>query len=54
LWNAQSWPDRSALPSLGCILLDQIALPANLTAESIDANLEAEYAATLWEPGGKA
>lgn len=54
LWNAESWPDRSALPSLGCILLDQIALPANLTAESIDANLEVEYAATLWEPGGKA
>jgi PPOX class probable FMN-dependent enzyme len=54
LWNTQSWPDRASLPSLGCILVDQIALPADVTAESIDANLEVNYAATLWEPGGRA
>jgi uncharacterized protein len=53
LWNAESWPDRSAVPSLGCILRDQIALPDDVTAESIDANLEVNYAKTLWEPGGK-
>ena len=53
LWSAESWPDRSVLPSLGCILRDQIALPDEVTAESIDANLEANYATTLWEPGGK-
>ena len=47
------WPDRSALPSLGCILRDQIALPGEVTAASIDANLEDNYAKTLWEPGGK-
>ncbi|MEY2582252.1 MAG: uncharacterized protein QOE09_2101 [Ilumatobacteraceae bacterium] len=53
LWSSQSWPDRSTMPSLGCILRDQIALPENVTAESIDENLEVNYAATLWEPGGK-
>ena len=53
LWSAESWPDRSALPSLGCILRDQIALPDDVTAESIDANLEVNYAKTLWEPGGR-
>ncbi len=53
LWSAESWPDRSAVPSLGCILRDQIALPDDVTAESIDANLEANYVKTLWEPGGK-
>ena len=54
LWSAKSWPDRSAVPSLGCILRDQIALPADVTAESIDESLEVNYAKTLWEPGGKA
>ena len=54
LWSAETWPDRSAVPSLGCILRDQIALPADVTAESIDESLEVNYAKTLWEPGGKA
>jgi PPOX class probable FMN-dependent enzyme len=53
LWNGESWPDRATLPSLGCIIVDQFALPDNVTAESIDADLEVSYAATLWEPGGK-
>ena len=53
LWNGESWPDRASLPSLGCIIVDQFALPDDVTAESIDADLEVSYAATLWEPGGK-
>ncbi|HEY5424340.1 MAG TPA: MSMEG_1061 family FMN-dependent PPOX-type flavoprotein [Ilumatobacteraceae bacterium] len=53
LWDAQSWPQRDALPSLGCILVDQIDLPASVTAEVVDANLERGYAETMWEPGGK-
>ena len=53
LWSADSWPDRSAVPSLGCILRDQIALPEAVTAETIDASLEVDYAKTMWEPGGK-
>jgi len=53
LWDAQSWPQRDALPSLGCILVDQIELPDGVTAEVVDANLERGYAETMWEPGGK-
>lgn len=53
LWKGETWPDRTTLPSLGCILVDQIAMPDDVTAESIDANLEVNYAASLWEPGGK-
>lgn len=52
LWNVESWPDRAALPTLGCILRDQISSISELTPESIDENLELTYAATLWEPGG--
>ncbi|MEY2401392.1 MAG: uncharacterized protein QOJ08_1503 [Ilumatobacteraceae bacterium] len=54
LWSADTWPDRAALPSLGCILRDQIAMISEMTVESIDENLEKEYAKTLWEPGGNA
>ena len=54
LWNGESWPDRSAIPSLGCILRDQIASISEYSAEVIDADLEKGYAASLWEPGGKA
>ncbi|MEP7046289.1 MAG: MSMEG_1061 family FMN-dependent PPOX-type flavoprotein, partial [Ilumatobacteraceae bacterium] len=53
LWRSESWPDRSAVPTLGCILVDQIPTLAGATAEAIDADLEIGYAATLWEPGGK-
>jgi uncharacterized protein len=52
LWNPPTWPDRSALPTLGCILRDQIPLPDDVTAALIDENLESNYASTLWEPGG--
>jgi len=53
LWDAPSWPQRDALPSLGCILVDQIELPDGVTAEVVDANLERGYAESMWEPGGK-
>jgi PPOX class probable FMN-dependent enzyme len=52
LWSPQTWPDRASLPTLGCILRDQLPLPADLTTESLDELLEADYAKTLWEPGG--
>jgi PPOX class probable FMN-dependent enzyme len=54
LWSNETWPDRATLPTLGCILVDQISMPDDVTAESVDARLEVEYAASLWEPGGKA
>jgi PPOX class probable FMN-dependent enzyme len=53
LWRPETWPDRSTLPTLGCILVDQIPMPDNVTAALIDANLETNYAETLWEPGGE-
>jgi uncharacterized protein len=53
LWSIDSWPDRSAIPSLGCILRDQIPSISELSADTIDADLEVAYATTLWEPGGK-
>jgi uncharacterized protein len=53
LWNPATWPDRSTLPTLGCILRDQIPLPDDVTADLIDENLESNYVSTLWEPGGK-
>ncbi len=54
LWSEQTWPDRATLPSLGCILRDQIPSISEYTPESIDEDLERGYAKTLWEPGGKA
>ena len=53
LWKPQTWPDRSALPSLGCIIGDQIPALRDVPAATIDESLEAGYADTLWEPGGK-
>jgi PPOX class probable FMN-dependent enzyme len=52
LWRPQTWPDRATLPSLGCILRDQIAALPEVPAETLDELLETDYAKTLWEPGG--
>jgi hypothetical protein len=52
LWSPDTWPDRAALPTLGCILRDQISSIREMTVESIDEGLEHNYATTLWEPGG--
>ena len=38
LWDPQTWPDRSTLPSLGTIMRDQMALP--VSAEELDARLD--------------
>ena len=51
LWDPSRWPDRSSLPTLGCILRDQIPAVAAVAPEVIDANLEAGYEASLWQPG---
>jgi uncharacterized protein len=37
LWQPETWPDRSALPTLGTILRDQLALA--VPAEELDADL---------------
>jgi PPOX class probable FMN-dependent enzyme len=50
LWQPESWPDRSTIPTLGCIIRDQIPALRSVPAEAIDESLEADYAKTLWEP----
>jgi len=52
LWNPASWPDAATIPTLGCILRDQIPGLRDAPAEQIDDMLEADYDATMWEPGG--
>jgi PPOX class probable FMN-dependent enzyme len=37
LWQPETWPDRSTLPSLGTILRDQLSLP--VSAAELDAGL---------------
>jgi PPOX class probable FMN-dependent enzyme len=46
LWDPESWPDRSTLPSLGRILADQIAL--GQTAEETDRQLDEAYRHSMW------
>ncbi len=47
LWQAESWPDRADLPSLGKMLLDQ-AKPKDITAEELDVQIEESYAKRLY------
>jgi hypothetical protein len=47
LWQPETWPARSELPSLGQILLDQLK-PADATAETIEAGLEESYATRMY------
>lgn len=50
LWQPDTWPDRSSLPTLGCIIRDQIPALSDVPPAVIDESLEASYATTLWEP----
>jgi uncharacterized protein len=52
LWQPATWPDRGSLPSLGCIIKDQIPMVGEVDAKVIDDLLEADYVESLWEPGG--
>jgi len=46
LWNPPSWPPRAAMPTLGEILKDQLALPES-SAET-DRWLDESYAKSMW------
>jgi PPOX class probable FMN-dependent enzyme len=46
LWDPETWPERSALPSLGTILKDQMSLP--MSAEELDADLDRRSRATQY------
>ncbi len=46
LWDSTRWPERSALPTLGQILVDQLQLQT--TAEALDCDIEEGYATRLY------
>ena len=46
LWKPESWPDRSAMPTLGQILRDQLAVDQSAT--ETDRRLDEAYKQTLW------
>jgi PPOX class probable FMN-dependent enzyme len=52
LWQDESWPPRDAIPSLGCIVVDQIPEARGMDPALVDEQLEANYRETLWEAGG--
>ncbi len=52
LWDPATQIAREDLPSLGCIIKDQIPSMGDVDASVIDEVLEADYAESLWEPGG--
>lgn len=52
LWHPDTWPERESLPTLGCIIKDQIPAVGDVDGAVIDELLEADYAETLWESGG--
>jgi PPOX class probable FMN-dependent enzyme len=52
LWHPDTWPERDSLPSLGCIIKDQIPAASEVDVAVLDELLEADYAETLWESGG--
>lgn len=48
LWSPEGWPSTTGLASLGCVLADQMEELRSVPPAAIDADLEAGYAATLW------
>lgn len=46
LWQPETWPDRTTLPTLGEILKDQVAYAP--TAEEGDRRLDEAYRQTMW------
>jgi PPOX class probable FMN-dependent enzyme len=49
LWDPEAWPTADERPSAGRIFRDHAGI--DVPAEVIDADLEAGYVATMWEPG---
>jgi len=46
LWQGETWPDRSEMPTLGQILHDQLSLAGN--SEDEDTRLDEAYRKTMW------
>jgi PPOX class probable FMN-dependent enzyme len=47
LWQPATWPDRKAMPTLGQILKDQLAVDLE-SAEATDRWLDDAYAKSMW------
>jgi PPOX class probable FMN-dependent enzyme len=50
VWDASSWPAGDDRPSAAAIINDHLQLGVDPAV--IEADLEAGYAATMWQPGG--
>jgi PPOX class probable FMN-dependent enzyme len=50
VWEPETWPAAGGRPSAGAIVKDHLAL--DVDAATIEADLDAGYRETLWEPGG--
>jgi len=50
LWEPSTWPSAEARPSAACILHDHLQL--DVEPSVLQTSLEADYEATLWQPGG--
>jgi uncharacterized protein len=50
-WSPDEWVDRRDMPTIGCMLRDQVGLH-DVEGATIDEALETSYQATIWEPGG--
>ncbi|MEO4042978.1 pyridoxamine 5'-phosphate oxidase family protein [Hoeflea sp. CAU 1731] len=46
LWQPDTWPDRSEMPTLGQIMSDQLALAQS--GEELDENLAEGYRKSMW------
>lgn len=51
VWAPDEWPDRSNVPTAGCMLRDHIGL-GDIEGSVVDEVLEDGYQKTMWEPGG--
>ena len=51
LWDSASWPDTADMPTIACMIRDHVELP-DIDPALIEADLEANYAKTMWLPGG--
>jgi PPOX class probable FMN-dependent enzyme len=47
LWDAATWPERTALPTLAQIIHDQVPMP-DVTVEELDASFEEGYRKRLY------
>jgi PPOX class probable FMN-dependent enzyme len=50
MWTPDHWPDRSQLPTAACMLRDHVRFDGDPAI--VEADLEANYRETMWEPGG--